>query len=386
MLKALLQLFSKYVHPFEKKADKFFRKVKSGSSRSRAHKKLEKLMQENLVILNLWMEKKYKNYVYLKKRVRRRMYEDVELMKKDFLDYEAMHKLNRSAVFEHFKKLGIEFPIHSENQIMYLATIMSYLRPGPRYAYQESANFGKLLKNPLKEKLIGDCNQIVTLYSFLYTLKYPIGDLQIKILPKHVCLHFRGIDIEDTNGSFKKYTDYDDILPITELLTTNLLDVLDAEVQTAQIDPRTIVKRAQLAYLISSKRELVDRNLDIAYRNLGIRLMAENQFNSAIFYFEKLRDQKLIQNAYHNAAVYYIKRKNFSKARYFAKHSRNDDLMRACYMGEYSELSKKVRNIKNLEKAKSYKATYRKMLNLARKGGDDQAEASVRKILKQLGS
>jgi len=384
MLKTLLQVFSRYVHPFEKKADKFFSRIKSGSGRARTHKKLEKLMQENLVVLNLWMEKKYKNYVYLKKKVRRKMYADVEILKKDFWDYESAHLIKIKSIAERFKKLGVTFPTRDEGKVAYLATIMSYLRPGSRYTYQASANFGKLLKNPVKGKLVGDCNQIVTLYTFLYSLKYPISDLQIKLVPGHVCLHFQGIDIEATNGTFKKYTKHDGVLPITELITTNLLDVVDDEVKTAQIDPRVIVKRAQLAYLISSKRELVDRNLDIAYRNLGLRLMKEKQFSSAIFYLEKLRDPALIRKAYHNAAIYFLNKKNFSKARYFGKHSKNDSLLKACYMGEYSYLAKKVKNIKSLQKAKSYKATYRKMLDLARKGGDDRAEASVRKIMKQL--
>ncbi len=224
----------------------------------------------------------------------------------------------------------------------------------------------------------------MTLYSFLYSLKYPIKELQIKILPGHVCLHFRGMDIEATSGTFKHYSKHDGVLPITELITTNLLDVADAEAKTKKIDQRVMLKRAHLAYLVSSKRELVERNLEIAYRNLGAKLMNEKKFDSAIFYLEKLKDPKLLNMAYHNGAIYFLKRKNFRRARYFAKRSGKDDLLRACYMGEYREVSKKVRGIKSISKAKTYKATYRKMLNLARKGGDNKAEASVRKILKQL--
>lgn len=383
-MKVLLGIFSRYVHPFEKKADKFFRQVKSNSSRGRTQKNLGELMQENLVVLNLWMEKKYKNYVYLKKRVRRRMYEDVEILKTDFLQYAAKFRANTDVIYQQFKNLGVTYPSNDEDKVVYLASIMSYLRPGERYTYQLSANFGKLLKNPLKEKLVGDCNQIVTLYGFLYSLKYPISDLNIKILPGHVCLHFRGIDIEATNGTFKKYTDYEAVLDITELITTNLLDVADEEAKTASISPREMVKRAQLAYLISSKRELVEKNLKIAYQNLGIRLMREQSFTSAIFFFEKLGDRELLKNAYHNATIYFLKSKSFSKAMYYAKHSGEDKLMRACYMSEYRELAQKVRDIKNLADARQHKATYQKMLDLARQGGDEEAAESVRKILGQL--
>jgi hypothetical protein len=384
MIKGILTIFSRYVHPFEKKADKFFKSVKSGSSRGKTHKRLEVLMQENLVILNLWMEKKYKNYVYLKKGVRRQMYTDVEILKEDFLKYAAGFKPNVTTIQGKFKNLGVSFPTNDVDKVTFLAAIMSYLRPGGRYTYEESANFGKLLKNPLEQKLIGDCNQIVTLYSFLYSLKYPIRDLNIKLVPGHVCLHFRGIDIEATNGSFKKYTKHDGVLAITELLTTNLLDVVDADARTKQIEPRVMLKRAQLAHLISSKRDLVERNLQIAYRNLGIRLMNEKEFNSALFYVEKTRDPKLLATIYHNGAIHYLKRKNFKRAKYFAKRSGKDNLMQACYMGEYRELSKKVRGIKSLDKARAQKSTYRKMLDLARKGGDAKAEASVQKILGQL--
>lgn len=383
-MKFLLGIFSRYVHPFEKKVDKFFKRVKSSSSRGRTQDKLGELIQENLVVLNLWMEKKYKNYVYLKKRVRRRMYEDVEFLKEDFLKYASKFKANTDVIYQQFKNFGVTYPSNDEDKVVYLAAIMSYLRPGERYVYQKSANFGKLLRNPLKEKLVGDCNQIVTFYTFLYSLKYPVSDLNIKILPGHVCLHFRGIDIEATNGTFKKYPDHEGVLDITELITTNLLDVADDEAKTATIDPRDIVKRAQLAYLISSKRDLVEKNLKISYQNLGVRLMREQSFTSAIFFFEKLGDRELLRNAYHNATIYFLKSKNFSKAMYYAKHSGEDDLMRACYMSEYRELVQKVKDIKSLEKARQQKATYQKMLDLARQGGDEAAEESVWKILGQL--
>ena len=384
MFKFLLRLLSRYAHPFEKKANKFFKSIKSSSSRSRVHKKLEQLMQQNLVVLNLWMEKKYKNYVYLKKRVRRQMYENVEVLKEEFLKYAEKHQTNKDALEKRIDALGLNYPVHDEAKLLHLAAIMAYLHPGPHYTYQKAANFGKLLKNPLKEKLVGDCNQIVTLYTFLYSLKFPIKELQIKILPGHVCLHFRGIDIEATSGRFKNYDDYEKILPITELLSTNILDVVDIEATTAQIKPRIILKRAQLAQKISSFRELVDRNLNIAYRNLGVTLMRQNEYDSAIFYFEKLRDPKLLQKAYHNAAIYFLKGKNFSKAKHYAKQTGHEQLMKSCYLGEYNALAKKVRHIKTIKQAKSYKATYKKMLKLAQMAENHKAEDYVRGILKKL--
>ncbi|MDP2625108.1 MAG: hypothetical protein Q8P27_02885, partial [Candidatus Peregrinibacteria bacterium] len=311
MLRTLLGLFSSYAHPFERKADRFFKSIKSNTSRGSTQKKLSKLMQENLVVLNLWMEKKYKNYAYLKKGVRKRMYADVEVLKIEFLKYYEANPVSEKRLHQHLTAVGNSIPARLREQLIYLATIMEYLKPGPHYTYQAAANFGKLLKNPLKEKLVGDCNQIVTLYTFLYALKYPISDLRIKILPRHVCLHIEGIDIEATNATFKKYKEFDYILPITEIVSTNLLDVVDVEAKTKAIHPRAIVKRAQLAEKISSMRDLVTRNLEIAYKNLGIMLMKDKDYKGAIFFFEKTRDRTAIQSAYRNAAVHYMNKKSF---------------------------------------------------------------------------
>ena len=61
---------------------------------------------------------------------------------------------------------------------------------------EESSTFGKLLRNPNRESLIGDCNQIVTLYIALFALKFDVQLLQLKTYPGHVALHFDGIDVE----------------------------------------------------------------------------------------------------------------------------------------------------------------------------------------------
>ncbi|EKD63326.1 MAG: hypothetical protein ACD_51C00292G0001, partial [uncultured bacterium] len=215
MFKWLLNLFSPYANPFEKKVGKFFKSIKANSNPIDVQMRLRDLMQENLVCVNLFMEKKYKNYKYLKKSVRKQMYANVQILNKEFDQYAATQSVIPS----------IEMPKGMEEKIKHLYTIMSYLRPGQHYEYEKAANFGKLLKDPTKEKLIGDCNQIVTLYSHLYARKYPISDLKIKILPGHVCLHFEGLDIEATNGTFKKYEEFDYLLPITEIISTNIMDV-----------------------------------------------------------------------------------------------------------------------------------------------------------------
>jgi tetratricopeptide (TPR) repeat protein len=395
MFKWFLNLFSQYANPFERKVGRFFKNIKSTSNPIEVQQNLQKLMQDNLVVLDLFMEKKYKNYKYLKKSVRRQMYTNAEVLNKEFDQHTA----------------GII------DKRKYLEEIMSYLKPGIHYKYEKAANFGKLLKDPTKEPLIGDCNQIVTLYAYLYSRKFPITDLQIKILPEHVCLHFEGKDIEATNGTFQEYKEFEYILPITEIISTNLLDVTDSTEKTGEIDQRTMLKRAQLAYMISSMKDLVTKNLNIAYRNLGIMLMNKGEFDPAIFFAEKLGDQELINTIHRNAAIFYLNKKNFTRASHYANKSGDDklktviirnqgiiyynkknykkaisyfqqmgdvEMVKACKMGEYSLLAKRIRNVKTVDDAKKYHSTYQHMLELATSAGDEKAAAYVRDVLGKI--
>jgi len=189
--------------------------------------------------------------------------------------------------------------------------------------------------------------------------------------------------------------------------------VVDAEEKIETIDPRTMVKRAQFAYAISSKKDLVKRNLDIAYRNVGITLMKRKEFKSAIYFFEKLGDRDLIKTAYHNATIHYLNAKNYKSASYYARRTGepelenavtrgqgvnfynkknyktaltyfqkiNDDRMiKACYQGQYSQLAAKIKNVKTIDDARKYRSTYNAMLDLAHKMGNEQAANYVRGI------
>ncbi|EKD48356.1 MAG: hypothetical protein ACD_65C00004G0004 [uncultured bacterium] len=417
MIKFILNLISPYVHPFEKKADKFFQSIKSTSNPEKVRSELQILMSRNLVVLDLWMEKKYKGYKYLKKGVRRRMYENVEMLNKEFDQYVVRRTVKLAQIRGQIESHGLKFPEQFSQKIEYLSLIMSYLRPGKRYEYLVSANFGKLLKDPTKEKLIGDCNQIVTLYTYLYSRKFPVSDLKIKILPKHVCLHFEGIDIEATNATFHHYKDFEYILPITELISTNLLDVTDDTEQTGEIDPRTVVKRAQLAFAISSMRELVERNLKAAYQNLGITMMNKKNFDSAIFFFEKLGDQEMIRKACHNAAIHYLNSGKLKKAEFYAGRAGSEDLkksvtrnqgvklykqgsynkaleyfkrigddgmVKACYQAQYNKVVRKVKGVKTIADARKHRADYQKMLDLAHKMGNEEAAGFARDMLGKI--
>ena len=283
---------------------------------------------------------------------------------------------------------GLSFPGGDGDKLLYLYQIMLFLRPGIYYRYIKTASFGKLLRDPNREKLEGDCNQIVTLYIYLFTLKFPVEDVKIKLLPEHVCLHFRGIDIECTNGTFQKYTEAEDVLPSTEIISTNLLDLADFREDVQKISSREMVKSAQLAYAISSLKPLVAKNLDIAYRNLAASALNVNNFDSAIFFLSKTSEKKDLATVYRNACIHYLDKKNFSKARYYASKSGDNDLKKVIDQTEnaqrYNYLAKKVSGVKTLAEAKRHKSAYREMLSLAQKMGNHELEKSVRETLSKI--
>ena len=303
-----------------------------------------------------------------------------------------------------------------EDKLIYLAQIMAFLHPGKYYHYIKTASFGKLLRDPKKQKLEGDCNQIVTLYAYLFSLKYPLTELKINLLPEHVCLNFRGIDIECTAARFHKYRKDTRVLPITEIISTNLLDLTDFREKVQKISPRLMVKSSQLAYAISSLKPLVAKNLDIAYKNLAIASMQANDFKTAVFYASKGSDRQFENTINNNAAIYYMKKNNFSKAYlyaskvdrklakqikynegiYYYKNNQIDsalkifislgesEMQKACYAKRYNKLQKKVVGLKTLQEIKKYKSTYKKMLDLARKMDDSQLEKNLRDTLSKL--
>jgi len=409
--------FSRYADKIEKKVDRLLR-ILSYKNRFSIQKKLLVLMQDNLVAVNLWQEKRFKGYKYLTKGKRNRFYKNTDIIIEEFTRYSTNFKFSDKTLFTQLSSLGFN-PSTSEirTKTKYLYSIMNFLKPGERYQYLEGASFGKLLSNITKEKMIGDCNQIVTFYTFLYSLKYPIRDLQIKLVPGHVCLHFHGIDIEATNGSFQNYTKYEKILPIVELISTNLLDTSDFRDKKLKIDARSFVKAAELAHQISSHTQIVENNLKAAYHNLALEASNKHDYATAKFYAGKIQDPGLRMNIYKNAVIYHTKNNNFQKARYFASlandselrryineqegwhhfknhnytkarkifnRTANKEMVKACYSKEYNEIQKRVSNLRTEDQHRAHKADYKKMLSLAGKMGDHKLQENIRNILSQL--
>ncbi len=418
MFKFLLQFISRYATPFEKKVEKFLRKLKLDSDILKVQKDLISLMQENLAVLNTYLEWKSRAYKYLKKRKRSKLYENLEILKTNFLHSVKNDTTEfNSAIIEELKSLQSSFPVHKEFEINYLWQIMRYLEPGKRFIYQESTSFGHLLKDPTKEKLIGDCNQIVTLYSYFYSLKYPITDLKIKLVPGHVCLHFEGIDIEATNGHFAKYQEKTEILEISELISTNLLDINDSREKQEELSQKQILKISQLAYKISSKKDLVTKNLKITYKNLSMSCMSANNFSEAVYYARQADDRELLLKVFYNATIYYLNAKNFEQAKYYGRmhgdvelqttvqlqqahdfYERNNtkdainifrqlgkhEMIKACLEKDYYNLYQKIKDIKTTEEAKQYKYIYKKLLEKAREMQDKEREDWVTGVLGKI--
>lgn len=387
-LKWIFGLFSPYVNSFERKVDRFFKNIKSTDSISDIRQELLNLMQENLIIVNIWMEKKYKGYTYLSKSVRKEMYENSAKIVQLFLAHCSFFQPTDNDVKKILNEKEIVFPDGGNEMIRYLLQIMTFLQPGKYYNYIKTASFGKLLRDPEKTKLEGDCNQIVTLYAYLFSLKFSIDELKIKLLPEHVCLHFRGVDIEATNGTFQKYKDSEQIIPVTEIISTNLLDIADFREELQSISARDFVKSAQLAYAISSLKPLVAKNLNAAYYNLGVAAMNSNDFETAIFYLSKTDDQSALKTAYRNGAVYYLKQNNFEKASYYAGLSGDSEIAKTVKKNElvyrYNQLAKKAGGVKTLADAKKYKSTYQEMLKLAQQIGDSSLISSVEETLRKM--
>jgi hypothetical protein len=381
-LKWFFGLFSPYVNSFERRVDKFFGNVKSTDSISTIRVKLLELMKENLIVVNIWLEKKFKGYVYLSKKVRRKMYLNVLAIVGKFKEYSSsMKSVEDDYLKKMFDERGLLYPHGDENKIRYLYEIMQFLKPGLHYQYIKTASFGKLLRDPNKEKLEGDCNQIVTLYIYLYSLKFPVEDLEIKLLPEHVCLHFRSVDIEATNGTFQKYKDSTQILPVTEIISTNLLDLADFREDTQVISDRVMVKSAQLAYAISSLRVLVAKNLDVAYRNLAVSALKSNNFATARYYADLIGDRDFSETVRYNEGIHYYKNDKIDKALSVFSSLGDEKMKKACYAKQYNNLLKKVSGDKTILQVKTHKSVYQGMLLLAQKMGDSDLERRIRDTL-----
>lgn len=392
MLNPTWNPFSSFADRFEVRVERLLRRA-ARLGVFEAQRQVLALMQENVVMLNLYMEARLKGYKYLTSGARKTMYKNAERTGELFLRFTRGITIKDEALNGHLRELGLVRPSAPGDgeRLRYLAAMMAFLQPGgERYQYLEGASFGKLLGNIEKgQKMIGDCNQIVTFYVYLYSLRYDIDELQIKLLPGHVCLHYRGLDIEATAGNFANHAKYEKILPIVELLSTNLLDVSDFRDKQFSVNPREFLKGAQLAFSISSEKEIVSRNLQTAYHNVAVQALQQKDFETAEFFLQKAGgvaalEGDLLQTVYNNAVVHYSDTGAYDKARFFADKAASAELRQFVNGREYNALQTRVAGLRDITSMKSHRGDYEKMLNLAIKMEDSRLAENLRQILKQL--
>lgn len=407
--------FSQFANPQEKRVGKFFSNVNEKSSKEKVSSELLNLLQKDIICFNLFSEYKYKGYKYLaSNRKRRQLYSNTFHLVEDFNSFCTLQKPDKAIYFKKFYSLE-ELTEGQRERLDYLIHIMAYLNPDRGiYTYRESASFGELLKNPKIEKLIGDCNQIVTLYIYLYSLKFNISDLSLVVPPNHVALYFNGLQIEATRGVFVHLKEGVSIQPIQEIASINLMDVTDSYFKTHQISASTLLEASKLSYLISSKREIAQKNLKASYNNTVIELVKGQKYKDALHLSRQIKDSKLVDYVSRNAINFYLRKNKFSEARKYAGHALNgkdliqqiqlneaayfynkqqyakaleiykkigdEEMIRNCYKGLFIQESKNLGTIKTVEDIKSNRAILNKMNDYAKKSDDKKLIKYVRQF------
>lgn len=413
---------SRYTDPVERRVGKFFGRVNEKDSSRRIEKKLLGLLQNDIAVINLWTEHRYKGYTYLNKRTRRQLYANLEKIHQDFDKFTKTSSVDPSGLIKRLADKNIDTTQLrvQEEKLTYLMQIMRYLSPaGGRYEYRASSSFGRLLRDPTKEKLVGDCNQIVTLYIALYAAKYDVSNLELTLYPGHVALHFCGIDIETTNGTFANYDRPDQTrVPVHEIVSVNLLDTTDTNFAKSSINPEVFLQSARLAYVVSSKRQVVKSNLEAAYHNLVGHLSAQGRYSQALAYAKQSKSHQLIESASKNGVADSLKKDDFNAARKFASASgsraelnSNIDRHEAAYLykskqylaaakiyerlrdktwagnsyrGLYVQEQSKLGRIKTVADVKANAGTIRSMERYARLSGDKQLQKHAANLVKHL--
>jgi len=422
LAKKIYYKFSQYTGPNERRVAMYFRSLNEKSNDTKVRKHLISLLQSDAVAVNLWSEYKYRQYRYLNKSKRAILYSNALIIANNILDISDTNRPSMRDITEELEKLG--FNLASMNvdldRLVYLKTIMNYLSPKNNiYTYRNSSTFGALLSNPNNDKLIGDCNQIVTLYIYLYSLRYNIEDLKLSILPGHVAINYAGIDIEATSGEFKDYSHKNRTLsPVEEIVSINLLDTSDSYFKTHKVGAATMLESARIAYLISSNQELVDNNLKAAYSNLVNEKVKFNNFSDALDYAKQSKQRNLINLVGHNGAIYYMGLNQFKEAHKYASYADdksklikiidettahfyykkgdyslaikyfdkigNQDAVKNCYHNLFIKEQKNLGKIKTIEDIKNNKNRIRDMSNYAKKSGNKDLMKYTDGLLKYL--
>lgn len=336
-IRRIFYVFTPYTDARERTVARFFKGLTERSNSHKTKAKLNTLLLQDIATINLWTEFRYKGYKYLSKRERKRLYRNLQLIASDFDRFYAHNTPLVDTVMAHIRQLA-PHAVPDPDRAVLLQALTDYFSPRRGvYEYRESSSFGRLLRDPSHEKLVGDCNQIVTLYIYLYSRYYDVQDLRVRILPGHVALHYNGIDIETTNGTFRNYDNEteNDILPLEEIVSINLLDTTDTYLETHEVAAEDILQASRLAFILSHNRDLVTRNLKAAYTKVVKSLMDRNNYSQALKVAKTSQDMKLLNAVGTNGAIYEIEHHNYAAARRFAQHSlKSSELIQSSWKAE----------------------------------------------------
>ncbi len=423
ILRKIFYWFTPYVNAEERRVATMFAGLQESDGTYATDDKLTRFIQHDVAVLNLWAEYKYKGYKYLTKATRRKLYENLAKIRTDFEAFTALHPLSQDAVVAHVAQVSANTVLarSQPEKLAYLASIMAYLRPSRGlYTYHASSSFGRLLQDPTRHKLEGDCNQIVTLYIYLYSPRYDVHDLKLVTYPGHVALQFQGVDVEATNGTFMQCKREDlAVVPVREIVSINLLDTSDEYFQTHTVSAENFLPAARMAYLTSSERKLVARNLEVAYNNAVKELLEQKRFGQALKYAQQSRSEKLVETVGHNGAIHYMKSDNFVRARHFAAYTKSaaslqkvinhneaahyyssgkyheaitafrrageEDMVKRCYERLFVKEQDMLKNVRTVADLKAHSATVHRMRDYALKSGNSRLIEHANKLAKQVG-
>lgn len=363
---------SRFNDRFEKRVYKFFHKVSTKSTPVFIKSELRQLMQEDLVRVMLILEWKFKGYKKLKKSKRARLYKNLVNLTDAFLRF-----------IRFYEEQELE-PGQTLDQEKYLDLIRQFLHPSKYVQYEAGVSFEKLLRDPDKEKLVGDCNQLCALYTYFYSLRFPIQDLKTKLIKGHVCLRFGDQDLECTAGAWTQHDEYLRIANIEELIPIDLLDVNEKGAKTFSLSPETQLKAAELSYTLSSNRTIALKNLKSAYHNLCIHALDQESFGKALSYARKAENLNLINSVIQEKGRYYLRDKQFNRARKEFRKIRNQSLLKMVDQQEINHLIGKLKNCKTVEDYKKKKSTLLHIKKLSYKLNNRKILEFCQDLLKKI--
>ena len=401
ILEFILFLFSRYIDFKERKLAKQILSI-GLKSKSRSIDFSHRLIAKNHLALCLEAEFLFKGYSILNKNNRKSAFLNIEKINQDFLKFYGKNK-------------DLKFNENSSAEFNFLFIISKYLSPNQKFEYKEGASIYKTLMFSNEIKYQADCNQLVNLYIHLFSLKYDISKLQIKLLKDHVCLHFEGFDFETTNAQITKYDDYISISDVSEIISVNILDISDNDLKTSSVHVKDFYAGCLIARNLSSNKKITDHNIKVAYQKMAKHYEDIKDFKKAEFFIKQLKEKSQLLNFYKRYSQYLLSKNLYKKSIRIAKRTKDKQLLKYIYSTyvqflinknkfelafKFSKKSKQEDLIQfaasklynfyysklNKEASNSYnKSLYKKMIKLAYVLNDQKLISGLKKTIQNLG-